>query len=544
MLRFLEHPVTLQSDVADSARIYDLLIPADHELRLANDLVDFTFLREATKDCYCPDIGRPALDPALFGKITFLQYRYSLSDREVIEACRQRLDFKFFPGLRVEDDAPCDDTTLSTTRTLWGEERVKAYFDGILAQCKEEDLYKGRLALVDSAKVAANAAILAAVPLIRSITDMGLDALEAACTTEQVAGLQAEKDALREDTSWWLSSELKGKYLLRYAAHAQELLERIESVLAAPGPAAELANWEKVRARLELAAEIIRKKLEDEKPRKKSERKDKLVNPTDKDARTAATSKGKSKVNAGYKVHMMTDEESDLVTAVETTPMNVDDGTQMEGLLDQYEEREGELPEQAAADKAYADGENRRALAERGVEAFIPEPRPKGREGGKFAAHEFAYDAEAKGVTCPAGNVSTRCTDQELKKGWNYYFTRDVCAACPVKGRCLSDKELGAGVKHGKSVFISYYRPEHDEAREKNKTEAHKKAMKKRLKVERRLADALVHRELRQARYRGTWRVRIQAFLTFTALNITTMVKLLARKKREADAAPAVLCPA
>jgi len=544
MLYFTDEPRPLQSDVADSARVYDLLVPADHELRLVKALVDFTFLREVARDCYSPDIGRPALDPALFGMISFLQYRYTLSDRDVIDACRQRLDFKCFLGLRVEDEAPCDDTTLSTTRTLWGEERMKAYFNGILRQCKEKKLYKGRLALVDSAKTVANAAILAAVPLIRSVTDMGLDALEAVCTTQQVADLQAESQSLREDTSWWLSSELKGKYLLRYAAHAQQLLERIDGVLGAPGPAAEMANWEKVKARLELAAEVIRKKLEDDRPHRKSERKDKLVNPTDKDARTAATSKGKAKVKVGYKTHMMVDDESDLITAVEATPMNVEDGTQLQALLEQYREREGDLPEQLAADTAYADGENRRVLAEGEVEAFIPEPDPKARKGGKFAAHEFAYDAQAKRLTCPAGNVSTRCTDQGEKKGWNYYFTREVCAGCPLKERCLGDKELEGGVKHGKTVFVSYYRCLHDKARGKGKTDAHRQAMKKRLHIERKLAEALVHRGMRQARYRGMWKVRIQAFLTAVSLNITTMVKLLTRKEASPEGARAVLCPA
>jgi len=544
MLYFADEPRLLQSDVADSARVYDLLVPADHELRLVKALVDFTFLRDVARDCYSPDTGRHSLDPALFGMISFLQYRYTLSDREVVDACQQRLDFKFFLGLRVEDEAPCEHSVLSTTRTLWGEERMKAYFDGILLQCKERKLYKGRLALVDSAKTVANAGILAAVPLIRSVTDMGLDALEAVCTTQQVADLQAESQSLREDTSWWLSSELKGKYLLRYAVHAQQLLERVEGVLAAPGPAAGLANWEKVKARLELAAEVIRKKLEDDRPHKKSERKDRLVNPTDKDARTAATSKGKAKVKAGYKTHMMVDDDSDLITAVEATPMNVEDGTQLQALLEQYQEREGELPKQLAADTAYADGENRRVLGEGEVEAFIPEPAPKARQDGKFAAHEFAYDAEAKRLTCPGGNASTRYTDQGAKKGWNYYFTREVCANCPLKERCLGGGELDGGVKHGKTVFVSYYRCLHDKARVKSKTDAHRQAMKKRLHIERKLAEALVHRGMRRARYRGTWRVRIQAYLTATSLNITTMVKLLMCKDPSPEDTRAVLCPA
>ena len=32
-------------------------------LRQIDKLVDFSFVRDAVKDCYCPDNGRPGVDP-------------------------------------------------------------------------------------------------------------------------------------------------------------------------------------------------------------------------------------------------------------------------------------------------------------------------------------------------------------------------------------------------------------------------------------------------------------------------------------------------
>ena len=39
------------------------LVPQDHLLRLIDKYIDFSFIRELTKDLYCHDNGRPAVIP-------------------------------------------------------------------------------------------------------------------------------------------------------------------------------------------------------------------------------------------------------------------------------------------------------------------------------------------------------------------------------------------------------------------------------------------------------------------------------------------------
>ena len=45
------------------------LVPQYHILRQIDKLVNFSFVREAVKDCYCPDNGRSGVDPELVVRV-------------------------------------------------------------------------------------------------------------------------------------------------------------------------------------------------------------------------------------------------------------------------------------------------------------------------------------------------------------------------------------------------------------------------------------------------------------------------------------------
>lgn len=46
----------------------DSLVPKDHLLRKIDAVIDFSFIHDRVKGLYCPDNGRPALDPTLMFK--------------------------------------------------------------------------------------------------------------------------------------------------------------------------------------------------------------------------------------------------------------------------------------------------------------------------------------------------------------------------------------------------------------------------------------------------------------------------------------------
>ena len=66
--------------------VFETLVPPDHYLRRVKQLIDFARFRDLVADCYSPAMGRTAHDPVRMITLEFLQFHYTLSDREVI-AC-------------------------------------------------------------------------------------------------------------------------------------------------------------------------------------------------------------------------------------------------------------------------------------------------------------------------------------------------------------------------------------------------------------------------------------------------------------------------
>lgn len=54
----------------------DELVPADHLLRKIEAAIDFSFIHDRVAGLYCPDDGRPPLDPTLMFKALFIGYLF------------------------------------------------------------------------------------------------------------------------------------------------------------------------------------------------------------------------------------------------------------------------------------------------------------------------------------------------------------------------------------------------------------------------------------------------------------------------------------
>src|ERR1700756_2923775 len=65
-------PVASLSDF--DQRVFDTVVPPDHYLRQVAAAVDFERFRPRLAEAYCPDRGRPAIDPVRMLKILFLRY--------------------------------------------------------------------------------------------------------------------------------------------------------------------------------------------------------------------------------------------------------------------------------------------------------------------------------------------------------------------------------------------------------------------------------------------------------------------------------------
>jgi IS5 family transposase len=488
--------------------LYDRIVPVDHLLRKINQVVDFSFARQLFEDRYQPDIGRPAEDPEFMLRLCLLQYIYGDSDRQVVENARLNLAYKYFLGLAVDAEVP-DYTTVSYFRIQrLGEEKFRSVLEQIIRQCIDKGLVKGKRQIIDSTPVMANISSSSSLTgLVRKCRE---NVLKTIAKQDKQA---AEKLGLKE---------LQSGKQVRVTATEEGLRQEMEAAgVLLDGVTAEL-KVKRLTPNEELKKdlELLEKAVAD----REEKAKDKLLSPVDPDARMG---KKTSKVWPGYKAHIIMEEETGIITSVETTPANTTDGSQLQPMIKEQEKALSLRPQELTADKAYDWGEILESLAHRQITANIAlSKQVNHRNSGYFSVDNFLYDPVNVKLMCPAGHISTNCYNEVLyhyqlnKPGYAFRFRPTWCNVCPLKPKCVKNRA-------GRRVYISYYEPYFRQARERLATEEGKAAYRNRYRIEQKVADLTRYCGLRRCRYRRLDRAQIHTLLATTVCNIKRMVKLL-----------------
>ncbi len=348
-------------------------------------------------------------------------------------------------------------------------------------------MVKGKRQIIDSTPVFANISLSSLSGLVRKCRENVLKTV-AKQDTKMAEELGATE--LRNATPVKFSSSEEALQI--EIAAAGTLLDRVTAGLEA----------RKIKPTKELQKDLalLEKAVAD----RAEHAKDKLISPVDPDARTGK--KGSTKWE-GYKTHIVMEEESGIITEVATTPANATDGSQLRPLLKQQEKVHSLTPQELTADKAYDWGENLESLAAHKTIANIALTRQfNPRSAGYFTVDDFLYDPEKIKLMCPAGHISASCYSEVLrynyrlnKPGYAFQFKASLCNACPLKPKCVKNKE-------GRRVYISYYEPYFRMARERLATEEGKEAYRNRYRVEQKMADLTRYCGLRNCRYRGLGR--------------------------------------
>ncbi len=88
-------------------------IPEDHLLRLIDQHIDLSFVRERVKSFYSAT-GRPSIDPEVLLRLLLVGYLYGItSERRLLEEVRMHLAYCWFTRLDFEQEIP-DHSTFST----------------------------------------------------------------------------------------------------------------------------------------------------------------------------------------------------------------------------------------------------------------------------------------------------------------------------------------------------------------------------------------------------------------------------------------------
>ena len=487
--------------------LYDRIVPIDHLLRKINQVVDFSFVRQILEDRYHPDLGRPAEDPEFMLRLCLLQYIYGDSDRHVIENARFNLAYKYFLGLAVDAEVP-DYTSVSYFRIQrLGEEKFRTILEQIIRQCIDKGLVKGTRQIIDSTPVMANISSSSLTGLVRKCRENTLR------TVAKQDKKVAEKLGLKE---------LQDGGQVKFAATEEGLRKEVEAAGALlDGVTAELRDRKLIpNEELKKDLELLEKAVAD----REEQAKDKLLSPVDPDARMG---KKTSKTWPGYKAHILMEEETGIITGIETTPANATDGSQLQPMIKEQEQALSIKPQELTADKAYGWGGNLESLDDRRIIANIALAKSANRRNkGYFSVEDFLYDPDNVKLTCPAGYVSTNCYsvvlsgDEPDKPGYAFRFRPTWCNVCRLKSKCVKNRA-------GRRMHISYFEPYYRQAKRRLDTEEGKEAYRNRYRIEQKVADLTRYCGLRRCRYRGLARAHIHTLLATMVCNIKRMVTLL-----------------
>jgi hypothetical protein len=199
--------------------------------------------------------------------------------------------------------------------------------------------------------------------------------------------------------------------------------------------------------------------------------------------------KSKSKRFNGYKRHIATDLDTDLILACAVTPANRPE-EEAAPILKADLERQGRRIAEMHIDRGYiASPVVGDVLADDGdvvCKPWVP------RNGKLFTKADFKINMRDRTITCPAGEVET------IDLGADVEFDPQACARCRLRAKCTT-----AASGNGRTVTIADDELLQHKLRKLMSTPIGRERLRERVAIEHRLAH-LGRRQGRHARYRGT----------------------------------------
>jgi transposase len=219
----------------------------------------------------------------------------------------------------------------------------------------------------------------------------------------------------------------------------------------------------------------------------------------------------------GYKAHVLTDHDTELVVAVATTAANDPDGPQAAPLVADAKAL-GVPVAEVLGDTAYGDGDTRVAVESVGAKVTAKTQPPPST--GRFVKSDFAIDPVVPSATCPAGHTTTHTgwsTDGRGRRVVTLKFGQ-LCTGCPLRDACTTNRD-------GRSLTLNFHETRLQAARREQARPATRRKLRRRSLVERKLAELKMH-GMGKARYRGARRVLLQLRLTAAVVNAKRLFSL------------------
>jgi transposase len=467
--------------------------------------------------------------------VLIVQHAEGLTDRQVVEAVRSRIDLKYALGLELTD-CGFDYSVLSEYRDRLIAGGVESkLLDDMLEKFQERGWLAARgRQRTDSTHV------LAATRKLNRLETVG-ETMR--CALNDLATVAPDWLRERVTPDWF---DLYGPRFEQYRlpkkkTEQEELAQRVGAdgyQLLSAIYAADAPTWLREVPAVQTLRQVWVQQYYQEKdcvcwrmrgteglpPNKLL-----IQSPYDPEARNRT----KRSLNwTGYAAHITETCDPDapnVIVNIETTPATTGDVDMTAPIHTSLKEK-GLLPKEHFVDSGYVDAENLvNSRSEHGIDLHGPAPPDcswQARVGQGFDTSHFVVDWTAHRVTCPQGRVSRSwhsSTDEAGREKIQVGFAAEDCASCPCRDQCTKARN------HVRTLHLKA-KAQHEmlqAARQRQTTEEFRQRHKVRAGIEGTISQGTRSFDLRRSRYIGLPKTHLQHVLVAAAINLARVMAWL-----------------
>lgn len=437
----------------------DELVPENHLLRLIDRAIDWTFIYDLVEGKYCPDNGRPSIDPVVLIKIAFIQYLYGIrSMRQTVQEIEVNVAYRWFLGLDMAENVPHFSTfSKNYTRRFKDTDLFEQIFERILYECYRYKLVDPKEVFIDATHVKANS------------------------NNRKMQKRIAKKEAL------FYEEQLKEEINKDREEHGKKPLKEKDDDPQDP-PAGDGSG------------------------------KEEKVSTTDPES--GWFHKGEHKEVFAYSIETACDKHG-WILGYTVNRGNEHDSRTFKGLYDKLQNKE--KINTVVLDSGYKTPAIAKLLIDDGKTPLFPYKRPMTKDGF-LKKREYVYDEYYDCYICPNNRVLTYSTTN--RDGYREYKSKPyTCKSCPYLAQCTESRNCQKVIT--RHVWENYLEICEDIRHTRGMKELYDKRKET---IERIFGTAKENHGFRYTRMIGKARMQMKVGLTYAAMNLKKLAKILAKK--------------